>query len=62
MAYACAELNVLSKLFPLALCFVFFRKQCHIIIKNYFLQVEVNSEQLFAEVEVNILGFSPTMR
>ena len=27
-----------------------------------FPEVEVNSEQLFTEVEVNILGFSPTLR
>ena len=34
----------------------------NIIIYQLSTEVEVTSEQLFTEVEVNILGFSPPMR
>ena len=32
------------------------------MLVQLFSSISVNSEQLFTEVEVNILGFSPTLR
>ena len=63
MPFYALRLNVTPYQTNIALCYILLICSFYVIVNNFKIpEVEANSEQLLTEVEVNIMGFSPTLR